>query len=142
MTLRHENPIEPPDCPLRDPAEHRRDALIDGGGFPQYLADALIEGDFPQYRTPTPMIDRPPRVPHLSRRGGRAFPEIPDSAADLSWNAPRIELTPEQQVMLARGAAAVRDVVAGKARLDAAGDPDEYRHLLALQRAHRERHHQ
>lgn len=95
-----------------DPDERRIEAMMDGSGFSREQAEIKLGQKVISGATELPSVPRPPRKPHHSRRGGRAYPE--KSGRDIGReiaNQEAAEQAPipieERRAISARGRAAV-----------------------------------
>ena len=113
-----------------DPDQHRRDAMTEGSGFSDYLADAHLSDEaFPGTEEP-PRSPKPPRKPRHSHRGGRSYPE--KSGRDISREMANQEAAEQAPVPLEeRREASARGRLAIEAALDEAFGKD--RHIAALE---------
>ena len=88
-----------------DPDQARIDAMMDGSGFSNYVAN-------PESRLEMSSVDAfrsQPATKRVSRRGGRSFPEASDSELDPHWQqGSEKRISDEQREINKRGAAAVR----------------------------------
>lgn len=104
-----------------DPDQARIDAMMDGSGFSNYVANPVGSSN-------TESTQPQPATRRVSRRGGRSFPEASDSELDPHWQQGSEKcISDGQREINKRGAAAVRLALAEarqKRMSDQAGSAD------------------